>query len=158
VRVPPYTGGRQRKPSVTLPVTNYSGRFPAALDEINTELLRTGRWDGELVHIKANGTQVVVASRWSLQRDERQLPHAILELNGDVTEHKRAEEKLQQSEAQLSEARRLSHTGSFSWKISTGEIVWSEETFRIFQYEENLRGTCSPTGTSGRRGLRETIS
>ena len=44
------------------------------------------------------------------------------------------EQKLQQSEAYLSEAQRLSHTGSFGWKISTGEITWSEETFRIFQY------------------------
>jgi len=45
------------------------------------------------------------------------------------------EEKLQQSEAYLSEAQRLSHTGSFGWRPSTGEIIWSEETFRIFQYE-----------------------
>src|SRR5229473_5117647 len=39
------------------------------------------------------------------------------------------EEKLQQSEAYLSEAQRLSHTGSFGWRVSTGEIIWSEETF-----------------------------
>src|SRR5260370_22547787 len=38
------------------------------------------------------------------------------------------EEKLQQSEAYLSEAQRLSHTGSFGWRVSTGEIIWSEET------------------------------
>ena len=45
------------------------------------------------------------------------------------------ESKLRQSEAYLSEAQRLSHTGSFGWKVSTGEILWSEETFRIFQYD-----------------------
>src|SRR6202043_12796 len=45
------------------------------------------------------------------------------------------EEKLQQSEAYLSEAQRLSHTGSFGWRPSTGETIWSEETFRIFQYD-----------------------
>src|ERR1700758_5299266 len=39
------------------------------------------------------------------------------------------EEKLQRSEAYLSEAQRLSHTGSFGWRVSTGEIIWSEETF-----------------------------
>ncbi len=44
------------------------------------------------------------------------------------------EEKLQRSEAYLAEAQRLSHTGSFGWTVSTGEINWSEETFRIFQY------------------------
>jgi len=45
------------------------------------------------------------------------------------------EEKLKDSEAYLSEAQRLSHTGSFGWRPSTGEIVWSEESFRIFQYD-----------------------
>src|SRR6266436_2331806 len=45
------------------------------------------------------------------------------------------EEKLQRSEAYLAEAQRLSHTGSFGWKPSTDEIIWSEETFRIFEYD-----------------------
>jgi PAS domain S-box-containing protein len=45
------------------------------------------------------------------------------------------------SEAYLAEAQRLSQTGSFGWTPSTGEVVWSEETFRIFQYD----GTTKPT-------------
>jgi len=51
------------------------------------------------------------------------------------------EEKLQHSEAYLSEAQRLSHTGSFGWRISSGEITWSEETFRIFQYDRTTKPT-----------------
>jgi len=51
------------------------------------------------------------------------------------------EEKLQQSEAYLAEAQRLSHTGSFGWKPSTGEIIWSEETFRIFQCDRMMKPT-----------------
>src|SRR5690349_199641 len=51
------------------------------------------------------------------------------------------EEKLQQSEAYLAEAQRLSHTGSFGWKPSTGELIWSEETFRIFQYDRSTKPT-----------------
>src|SRR6201997_3712824 len=47
----------------------------------------------------------------------------------------------QRSEAYLAEAQRLSHTGSFGWKVSTGEIIWSEETYRIFQYDK----TTTPT-------------
>jgi NO-binding membrane sensor protein with MHYT domain len=50
-------------------------------------------------------------------------------------------EKLHESEAYLSEAQRLSHTGSFGWKISSGEITWSEETFRIFQYDRTTKPT-----------------
>jgi two-component system, sensor histidine kinase and response regulator len=48
------------------------------------------------------------------------------------------EGKLKQSEAYLSEAQRVSHTGSFGWRPSTGEIIWSEETFRIFQYDYTI--------------------
>ena len=51
------------------------------------------------------------------------------------------EEKLQQSEAYLSEAQRLSHTGSFGWRVSTGEVIWSEESFRIFQYDRTTKPT-----------------
>jgi len=52
-----------------------------------------------------------------------------------------AERKLERSEAYLAEAQRLSHTGSFGWRPSTGEIIWSAETFRIFQYDR----TTTPT-------------
>jgi NO-binding membrane sensor protein with MHYT domain/signal transduction histidine kinase len=51
------------------------------------------------------------------------------------------EEKLQRSEAYLAEAQRLSHTGSFGWKPSIGEIIWSEETFRIFEYDRSTKPT-----------------
>jgi PAS domain S-box-containing protein len=50
-------------------------------------------------------------------------------------------QKLQQSEAYLSEAQRLSHTGSFGWRVSTGEITWSDETFRIFHYDRSTKPT-----------------
>src|ERR1700692_4620239 len=56
-------------------------------------------------------------------------------------ERKRAEEALRQSEAYLAEAQRLRHTGSFGWRPSTGEILWSEETFRIFQYDRSTTPT-----------------
>jgi PAS domain S-box-containing protein len=49
------------------------------------------------------------------------------------------EKKLQQSEAHLSEAQRLSHTGSFGWRVSTGDMIWSDETFRIFQYDRAVK-------------------
>ena len=67
--------------------------FPAPLEEINAVLLRIGRWEGELVHTKRDGTKVTVGSRWSLQRDDHGRPAAILETNNDITERKRAEEE-----------------------------------------------------------------
>jgi NO-binding membrane sensor protein with MHYT domain/signal transduction histidine kinase len=53
----------------------------------------------------------------------------------------RQEERLQESEAYLSEAQRLSQTGSFGWRVATGEVVWSAETFRIFQYDPTITPT-----------------
>jgi len=52
-----------------------------------------------------------------------------------------AEQKLQRSEAYLEEAQRLSHTGSFGWRPSSGEILWSDETFRIFQFDRATKPT-----------------
>jgi PAS domain S-box-containing protein len=43
--------------------------------------------------------------------------------------------ELQRREADLEGAQRVSHTGSFGWRVPSGELIWSEETFRIFQYD-----------------------
>jgi len=68
--------------------------FPAPIEEIHAELLRSGRWDGELKKTRADGTRVVVASRWSLRRDEQGQPVAILETNNDITERERREQEI----------------------------------------------------------------
>jgi PAS domain S-box-containing protein len=49
--------------------------------------------------------------------------------------------ELQSREAYLAEAQKLSHTGSFGWNLSSGEIYWSQETFRIFEYESTATVT-----------------
>jgi PAS domain S-box-containing protein len=54
----------------------------------------------------------------------------------DITERKEAENALRQSRNYLAEAQRLSHTGSFGWRVATGEMIWSDETFRIFGYDK----------------------
>ena len=115
--------------------------FPAPLDRIMAELLQTGRWEGELVHTRADGTRMVVSSRWALLHDKKQRPVAILETNNDVTERKRNEDRLRRSEAYLSEAQRLSQVGSFGRDVKTGKITWSEETFRIFGYDKAVSPT-----------------
>lgn len=59
----------------------------------------------------------------------------------EIEDRKRAEEQLRLSEAYLAEAQRLSRTGSFGWKVSTGEIMWSEETYQIFEYDTGPKPT-----------------
>jgi PAS domain S-box-containing protein len=51
------------------------------------------------------------------------------------TQREQAEAALDRNRAFLAEAQRLSHTGSFGWRPSSGEIYWSEETFRIFEVD-----------------------
>jgi light-regulated signal transduction histidine kinase (bacteriophytochrome) len=75
--------------------------FPAAIDVILSDLLRTGRWEGELKRTKADGTSVVVASRWSLRREEAGRPAAILETNNDISERKRREEEIERLNHEL---------------------------------------------------------
>ena len=59
----------------------------------------------------------------------------------DVTEHEVLTQELRRREAYLAEAQRLSHTGSFGWRTDTGEIVWSDETYRIFEYDRSVKPT-----------------
>jgi PAS domain S-box-containing protein len=110
--------------------------FPAPLERITEELFRSGRWEGELLRKRRDGTRVTVASRWPVQLGDEGEPIGTLETNNDITERKRAEAALHRiQETYLAEAQQLSHTGSFGWNVSSGEIFWSEEGFRIFGFD-----------------------
>ncbi|HEX3525377.1 MAG TPA: PAS domain S-box protein, partial [Stellaceae bacterium] len=74
--------------------------IPLPLDRIKAELLRVGRWEGELVNNKRDGTPIVVTSRWSLRRDQHGRPAMMLVTSNDITEQKRAEQALRESEEQ----------------------------------------------------------
>jgi PAS domain S-box-containing protein len=90
-------------------------------EEVAIEALKIGATDYVLkTSLSRLAPSVVRAQREATQKAER----------------RRAEDALRQSEAYLAEAQRLSHTGSFGWRPSTGEILWSEETFRIFEYDQ----------------------
>src|SRR5277367_4579650 len=59
----------------------------------------------------------------------------------DVTEHELLTQELRRREAYLAEAQRMSHTGSFGWRPDTGELGWSDETYRIFEYDRSVKST-----------------
>jgi len=56
-------------------------------------------------------------------------------LMSDIDDRKRAEEELQRSEAFLAEGQYLARMGSLSWRVATGEIIWSEHLYRIYEFE-----------------------
>src|SRR6202790_3203087 len=88
--------------------------------------------------LKIGATDYVLKTRLS-----RLVPSVLRALREATqrTERKRAEESLRRSETYLAEAQGLSKTGSFGWRPSTGEIIWSEETFRIFENDQNTKPT-----------------
>jgi hypothetical protein len=59
----------------------------------------------------------------------------------DIEDRKHAEEELRRSEAFLNQAQRLTRTGSLWWKVSTGEIEWSEESYRLLDYPRKVTPT-----------------
>jgi two-component system, LuxR family, sensor kinase FixL len=92
--------------------------FPAPLLDIMAELTRTGRWEGELIHTRRDGTAIVVASRWALQRGAPGRPAAILETNNDITERRRAEDALQQAQLELTHVARVTTLGELAASIA----------------------------------------
>jgi two-component system CheB/CheR fusion protein len=69
--------------------------FPKSLAEINAEFLRTGRWEGELVHVCGDGRRKTVNSRWALRRTSEGTPE-VLEINSDITARRSSEDSLRQ--------------------------------------------------------------
>jgi PAS domain S-box-containing protein len=59
----------------------------------------------------------------------------------DITEQERLTQELQRREAYLAQAEALSRTGSFGWNVSTGDFYWSDENFRILEYERTVKPT-----------------
>jgi PAS domain S-box-containing protein len=73
-------------------------QFPAPLDKINEQLHRDERWTGELVHTRKDGAKVMVNSRWVLDRKADGNTWCTLETNNDITQQKRTETALRESE------------------------------------------------------------
>ena len=92
--------------------------FPAPFDDIMSELRRTGRWEGELVHTARDGRRLAVASRWALQRDGRGRPAAILETNNDITERRQVEDGLLRAQGELAHVARVATLGELTASIA----------------------------------------
>jgi len=65
----------------------------------------------------------------------------------DIEDRRVAEERLARNEAFLAEGQHLSRTGSFSWCVNSGSITWSEQMYRIFEFEEGTNVTLEEIGS-----------
>jgi PAS domain S-box-containing protein len=93
----------------------------------------------EMTAIRSDGTEFPV--ELAITRIPFDGPPSFTGYLRDITDRKRGEEKLRRSEAYLSEAQKLSLTGSFGWSIASDEHYWSDETFRIFEYDASTKIT-----------------
>jgi PAS domain S-box-containing protein len=73
-------------------------RYYEPLQDIQEKVALYGHWEGESIHTRKDGTELILQSRWSLRRDLDGRPVAILELNSDITTRKYAEQKVQENE------------------------------------------------------------
>jgi PAS domain S-box-containing protein len=90
---------------------------------------------------RADGGYRWVHLRARPQRDAEGRIVRWFNLVTDIDERKKTEEELHRSKAYLTEAQRLSLTGSFGCNLSTGEMFWSDETFRIYGYDRSTQPT-----------------
>ncbi|HEY9633144.1 MAG TPA: response regulator [Coleofasciculaceae cyanobacterium] len=85
----------------------------------------------EPVHTKDKGIRVLHTKKIGIL-DASGKAKYLLGISEDITDRKQAEEKLKKSEANLAQAQRVAHIGSWEINVLTEEISWSEEQFRIF--------------------------
>src|SRR5208283_2541737 len=105
-------------------------RIPAA-GQVYSRKYRIIRPDGEIRVLSEVGTPIY----------EKGVVTRYIGAWMDVTEQERLAQEKRRREGYLAEAQRLSHTGSFGWSVASGEIFWSDETFRIFEFDPNTKPT-----------------
>jgi PAS domain S-box-containing protein len=99
----------------------------------------------EMTAVRADGSEFPV--ELAITRIPLEGPPSFTGYLRDITERKRAEHELRRSEAFLAEAQHISRIGSFSWRIATDEIIWSEQLYRIFQIDRDAQVTFERIGT-----------
>src|SRR6266567_4456528 len=89
------------------------------------------RPDGALRHVRCVGVPIF----------DKAIFKGFVGTAMDVTEQEELTQQLRRRQAYLAEAQRLSHTGSFGWSVRSGKILWSDETFRIFECDRETEPT-----------------
>jgi PAS domain S-box-containing protein len=99
----------------------------------------------EMTAVRADGSEFPV--ELAITRIPTDGPPSFTGYLRDITERKQSEEKLRRSAAFLADAQRLSVIGSFSWLVATDRLVWSEELYRIFEFDRDNPITLKLVGT-----------
>jgi PAS domain S-box-containing protein len=143
-------------------------KFPRPLAEIKAGFLAEGYWQGELTHTRRDGRQIMVMSSWNLQRDESGAPVSRLAIYTDITERKRAEAALEESE-RFARATLDALTAHVAILDAAGVIVATNKTWQEFAGQNglplaqagpgvNYLAACTGVADKMAAGIREVIA
>jgi PAS domain S-box-containing protein len=76
-------------------------KFPEPLEMVEKKFFEAGMWEGELIHVRRDGSTIVVSSAWVLHRNREGQPIRILETNTDITARKQAEQRAAEQAEEL---------------------------------------------------------
>jgi PAS domain S-box-containing protein len=129
-------------------------RYPEPLETLWERLARDGRWEGEVVHTRRDGTEMLVTSRWAVQRGADGAIESILETNNDITERRRAEEDRRRLEASLLQAQKLEAMGTLAGGVAHD---FNNILGAVLGYGE-LAQSAVPAGSAVRRYIDSILS
>src|SRR6185436_2927108 len=125
-------------------------------DVVNDPLLSDRDWaraEGMVAFagypLVVGGQAIGVLTMFSRKPISRATTETLSTIAGTIAQGIRraqGEAALRRSEAFLAEGQRLSLTGTFSWKVAADEIVWSEQIYRIFEFDPSVRATLELIG------------
>ncbi len=109
-------------------------QYPISREAVVQELMVSGRWGGELIHTRHDGSEVVVASRQMMPRDSKGRPRSILEINIDITAQKQSEALLKESESRLQLAIENAGLGLWDWDLNSNKVLYDEHSQEMLGY------------------------
>jgi PAS domain S-box-containing protein len=95
-------------------------------------------WILELEVWRRDGSTVWTEMRFSFIRDEKNRPTGILGVTREITERKKAWERVRDRERRLNEAQSIAHVGSWELNIPTNELIWSDEIYHLFDLDPKV--------------------
>jgi PAS domain S-box-containing protein len=118
----------------------YPGDWPTVVEAIQ-HAKETGKVSAEYRVMWPDGSLHWLSTSGRMFFDEEERPLRMVGFTSDVTRRKLIEEELRRSEAFLVEGQRLAKMGNFTWNLDRDEILWSDEMYRIFEFEPGLSMT-----------------
>lgn len=110
-------------------------------EDIMSRLTKGENWSGEFLCRRRDGTEFEAFVTNSPLLDPAGRLIGVIGISGDISERKQAESSLRQSEAELENAQRIAHLGSWKWNLSTGDMDCTAEVYRIFGTTPGNSGT-----------------